>query len=768
MRRLVLYIIGVITIGLIPCWLQYGCFMVTTDFLNQQIGFILETKKMLASGFPFWSWNTFFGQDFIASYSFYTVTSPFVWINCLCPVKYMMYSITFTLYLKLICIGLLSFLYFRKIQIKEQVAITGSLLFTFSSFVTISIGFYHFLEPIMCFPLLLWAIEKFIRGEKHSALILGLSTFAVGFANFYFVPCTLLSALIYLLCRLFSKDVNLSFNQIAIGVTSAVLGLAMSSFILLPTVLYMMGGERAQMGTIWNWTIADRIGSLFIPKVREGEIPLLSYTGWNSTAAYLAVLGVLPAAIYVWRKKNWLSAVIVALLVCYLTPLNGLFSLFTDVNYTRWAYALNFVLVTATVFFLNENMTIKRKQLLVFVFATLVVFVYRYFWLIWKPLRGYMLTSDEIGINAITLLCLLTGSAFLLIYCRNQQTKVLQRLIIIFSAIQLCCFCFLRSDAYCNTFDGDKNKKNLYAMYVKNNSYPYQLQWNTYRTDFITRTQPYYYANVCLLKNAPSVSSYNSVRSNKLTKLCLTIDKAQQKKPSGILKDYNQQSFDCLMSVRDVVQYKDSYSTTTNEIAGTLENETDDYMLYQAKYYIPFGFAYDSFVMQEEIDSLIYTKSSVDIPLMMLDNIAVKSEDVSELSKHLSKSTINRKAPLDSIYIERKQVTGYDTEWTTKGFNCKVNIPKEPQLIFFSIPAEKGFNATIDGESTKIYEVNCGLSAVLVTEGLHSIVFEYTPQGFYIGLIIALISFLLLLLINYYNCRRMQENQNRYEIAKAN
>lgn len=758
MKKLVFLIIIIVTVGLLPCWIQYGAFCLTTDFLNQQIGFIIETKKMLASGTPFWSWNTYFGQNFLASYSFYTVTSPFVWINCLFPVEHMMYSITFTLYLKMICMGLLTFMYFRKMQIEEHLATIGSLLFTFSSFLTISIGFYHFLEPIMCFPLLLWAIEKYIRNEKNSVLFLGISVFAVGFTNFYFIPCTLLPALIYLCCRLMSKNVRLTPKKICVGIITACLGLAVSSFILLPSILYMAGGERAQMGSIWNWAIADRIGSLFIPKVREGEIPLLSDTGWNSTAAYIAVLGVLPALIYAWRKRNWLSAVLLILIICYLTPLNGLFSLFTDVFYTRWAYTLSFLIVTATVFFLNEKMTITRKHLIIFAVATVCVCIYRYFWFIWKPIRGYNLTGEELGINSLTIICLLVGILFLIIYYKNQQTKTLLRLIVVYSVMQLCCFCFLRSDAYCHTFNTDKTKFNLYDMYVKNNSLKYQNDQNTFRTDFITRAQPYYFSNICLLRNIPSVCTYNSVRSNKIAKLCHSTDTEKQYPKSGIVKDCNQISFDCLMSVRDIVVYKDPLSITSVNIEGDLKVEGTDYTLYSAKYYIPFGFTYDQYILQEDIDTLIGQQRIIDIPAMMLDNIAIRNEDEAELSTYLCKGSINYEVSLDSIYKKRKQVTAYDTEWKTTGFRCKIS-PIRKGLVFFSIPAENGFRAKIDGEYTKIYEVNCGLSAILVDEGLHEITFDFIPNGLYYGIIMSIISILLLVLINYIDSKKKQAYQ---------
>jgi hypothetical protein len=86
--QLSLLILVIVTIGLIPDWLQYGMFVVGGDFTNQQAPFIIETKRMLSTGIPLWTRNTFWGDSFIAVYSFYTLTSPFVWINCLFPYEW--------------------------------------------------------------------------------------------------------------------------------------------------------------------------------------------------------------------------------------------------------------------------------------------------------------------------------------------------------------------------------------------------------------------------------------------------------------------------------------------------------------------------------------------------------------------------------------------------------------------------------------------------------------------------------------------------------
>ncbi len=50
-------------------------------------------------------------------------------------------------------------------------------------------------------------------------------------------------------------------------------------------------------------------------------------------------------------------------------------------------------------------------------------------------------------------------------------------------------------------------------------------------------------------------------------------------------------------------------------------------------------------------------------------------------------------------------------------------------LVFFSIPWDKGFTAYVDGVETPIEKVDYGFMAILVPEGEHSIRFVCKPYG---------------------------------------
>lgn len=66
-------------LALTPAILPYGGRFVTRgDFIEQQLPFILETRRILRSGLNSYSFNTFLGAPAVGSYAFYTLGSVFV------------------------------------------------------------------------------------------------------------------------------------------------------------------------------------------------------------------------------------------------------------------------------------------------------------------------------------------------------------------------------------------------------------------------------------------------------------------------------------------------------------------------------------------------------------------------------------------------------------------------------------------------------------------------------------------------------------------
>lgn len=69
------------------------------------------------------------------------------------------------------------------------------------------------------------------------------------------------------------------------------------------------------------------------------------------------------------------------------------------------------------------------------------------------------------------------------------------------------------------------------------------------------------------------------------------------------------------------------------------------------------------------------------------------------------------------------------------GFTAHYTSDKE-RLVFFSVPYESGWTATVNGEPVDIEKVNIGFMAVKVPAGTSEIQFHYQTPGLKLGAIV--------------------------------
>ena len=103
--------------ALAPAILPYGGRFVTRgDFIEQQLPFILETRRILRGGLNSYSFFTFLGAPAVGSYAFYTLGSGFVWLLALLPAALIPYGISVMAILKHAVCAATSFCYLRRMM----------------------------------------------------------------------------------------------------------------------------------------------------------------------------------------------------------------------------------------------------------------------------------------------------------------------------------------------------------------------------------------------------------------------------------------------------------------------------------------------------------------------------------------------------------------------------------------------------------------------------------------------------------------------------
>ena len=67
-------------------------------------------------------------------------------------------------------------------------------------------------------------------------------------------------------------------------------------------------------------------------------------------------------------------------------------------------------------------------------------------------------------------------------------------------------------------------------------------------------------------------------------------------------------------------------------------------------------------------------------------------------------------------------------------------------MVFFSVPYDDGWSATVNGEEVTVEKVDYGFVAVRADAGDSEIVFHYRTPGLALGALLSLVGILLLLL----------------------
>ena len=99
-------------------------------------------------------------------------------------------------------------------------------------------------------------------------------------------------------------------------------------------------------------------------------------------------------------------------------------------------------------------------------------------------------------------------------------------------------------------------------------------------------------------------------------------------------------------------------------------------------------------------------------------------------------------AVLEQLKENNMQVTSY-----SEGALDAVADVKAGDMLITSIPYDKGWKVYEGGERIDTVPVLRGLTGIELSEGTHNLRFEYTPQGFTLGLVITIISWVIFILI---------------------
>ncbi len=753
-----------------------GRFLFYGDFNVQQVPFYRMAHDAIRAGNIGWNHLTDLGANFIGSYSFYLLGSPFFWLTIPFPSEWLQFLMGPLLILKFACASFTGYVYLHRYTKSPDTAMIGAVLYAFSGFSIYNIFFNHFHEAIVFFPLLLAALDEYMETRRRG--LFALAVFACCFVNYYFFVGQVTFCLIYFFLRLACGSWRLSFKDFLLLALEAVTGVGLSGLLLLPSVLAVLQNNRVDnMVNGWNAVLYNRnqrylhiLECFFFPPdlpARPNFTPD-SESKWSSLGAWLPLFGM--TGVIGWlqlRRKHWLKKMLWVLFAMALVPfLNSAFQMMNASYYARWYYMLTLMMALATIMSLeSERVDWRRSVLWTFTITVAIGAVIGFmpkketvddqeFWamgLMEYPTRFWTYV-------AISLICLALV-VYLFLFCR-QSRRVFKRAVLwclsLVSVLYSICFIALGKTQSDYTWD---------------HIIPYELNGgaNIDLPDLQVCRSDFYESmdNAAMFWQIPSIQAFHSVVPGSVMDFYDSIGVQRDVGSRPTVSHYGVRGLASVHWLFDDDDDPDFFAGEQSDDPAmpgwAYYGNANGYDIWENEYYIPMGFSYDYYLTRGEYEAFSKGSdtSAGQRELAMLRAIVLEDGDIPSVEGMLEHLDAMSRDFTEENYLadcqSRRSMACENFAYTSSGFRANMTNITRDRLVFFSVPYEAGWSARVNGEEASILRANVGFMAVRVPKGeLAEIEFIYHTPGLGTGILITLAS--LMLLVGYLTlARRLQK-----------
>ena len=745
-------------------FLGHGYFIFYGDFNVQQIPFYQMCHRMIREGSIFWNWETDLGVNFIGSYSFYLLGSPFFWLTIPFPEWMLPYMMGPLLILKFACAALTGYMYIRRFTKTPLAASLGGLLYAFSGFSVYNIFFNHFHEAIISFPLLLLAVELFIAENRRGPVLL--AVFFCAFTNYFFFFGMVIFVIIYWFVRVLTGRWRLSVKRFLWLMFECVVGVCLAAVILLPSFFAVIQNTRLD-SYLYGWSaIMHPRGQMYLNILEifffPPDIPARPIffpnadVKWSSLGGWLPIFGLVGALTWMHsNKKHWINKLIWICLFMALVPiLNSSFVMFNTAYYARWFYMPILILCLATVMACEDRAANWKPSFnWVFAITAVTTLVFGLFPSGKDENGNFNVFGLYTGSNPedsnhetfsmrfwVTCAIAIVGLIVLKIllgYIKENREKFFKASIAMVCVMSVIYSAFFIGCGVSHSYDFD----DVMIPQLIEGEVTLPGDKDNYRIDVYDGVD-----NTGMYLGYNCINAFHSIVPGSVTEFYNYIgqDRGVASRPTT-----------AAYAIRSLLSVK--YLLNSNQVDPFMSSEGDTkmpgfkyydeiggYHVFENQYYIPYGFTYDYFITTQECDE--YQKDAR--ASLMLKAIVLSPEQVVEYGKYMR--FLGTDYNLHSEYTEGKQniVTSYSEyikdcnarkvnssyyfDIDNNGFTSKIKMDSA-NLVFFSVPYEEGWTAYVNGVETKIEKVNIGFMAVLAPQGDCEIRFVYETPGLEMG-----------------------------------
>jgi uncharacterized membrane protein YfhO len=757
--------------------LLIGCYIVFQDFINFKKVYLFKdigsdslniyfpwlvqlTDAMKTDGVPTWSFTQGLGQNVFPLW----LGDFFSNFLMLFSKDKLPYGLAFMEITKILLAGFIFFKYLRELKVSNFAAYIGAFLFSFCGYIMIGGCWAIFSAEAVYAALILYGFERWLNHKKWLWFVVGLV--CISFLQPFFLFMYAIFLAIYAPVRyndLHEGDWKNFPLFIVKTVGFAALAVAITAYQLFPDLLQYIesprvGGEASfivKLKAQPMFTFADEV-LRFTTTFRSFGSDTLgtgsNFKGWqNYLEAPLFYCGIFclvtfPQVFSSFNKKQKMAyGILTALFVLpILFPyFRNAFWAFTGDYFRTFSLMISLLLLIFSVKALHH--IVKTESLNKIVLGITVVFLLI---LLYTPAAQFKPAINQ-GYRSIVTVLIFTYAGLLLGLTSKGSSKGTYKMILMF-------VCFFELIYNANT---TINKRSLVTVQELTG----KVGYNDYSVDAIK-----------LIKEKDK--SFYRINKDFGSGLAIhrSINDAKVQGYFGTTSYYsfNQKNYIKFLGDFNVINPKDENATRWasglenrpllfSTLSGKywLSKRPDNYLkgfgydsiaqfgdvkVFKNRYSVPFGIASDVVLNESAFKKLSPTQKD----FFALRGLVVADEDNDLLSFtkrfNLADTVATFSFEKYNQYVnELKKDSLTITQFKESDIKGDITVAS-PKILFFSIPFDEGWKATINNNDAKLYRVNAGLTGLKLPVGKSSVELKFEPRLMKKGLLVSIMALIIL------------------------
>lgn len=757
-----------------------------SDTLNTYYPAFVNIARILREGnFPGWSFEQGLGQNVFP----FSLSDPTTYLLYLLGPDNLSFGIVWVEIFKIICSGLLFFLFLKKLGLHSYAAYLGGLLYAFSGFMIVGGSWYIFSTLGLYTALILLSFEMLYAEKKWWLFPISVALIAAyNFASLY--TCSVF-LLLYVFFRVlaeeeidFKKPAAIFLHILLLGA----LGILMSAVFSIPNLLQMIDSPRVagsasltnklaslpifEMGksnylaTLLMRTFSSDLlgnGSAFKGWGNYLEAPM-SYCGLSSLLLVPQIFNFLKA-----RQRIVFGAFIGLFIFAELFPwFRKGFWLFQGDYFRDFSLYVSIIFILFSVLALDRLIKGRAVNHLVLGVSLFTLLLLLYFPYDFNLLDGHgyvykwqSAIDHGIQIKIVLFLALITG--ILILFSAAKYRKYAPLCLLVITFIELASFSYETVNKRDAVTTAEMNQKTGYNDYsVEAIAFIRQQDKDFFRIEKNYDSSPAMHSSLNDSKaqhyfGTSSYSSFNQLNYINFLNACELLNSKNESDTRWAIGVKNNPLLQVLTGVRYLLFKGDWSSHPILTDTYTEIGNFDDVTVLKSKYALPMGIAYDAYIRQSDFSKLDANRKHVALlkAIMIPDELA---PDLSTMSR-ISESDLPS-GPYSSNELARdtdklKAGSFHISNFSNNRIDGEISNPIR-QLVFFSFPFDRGWKAKVNGNEAALLMVDGGLSAVLVNPGSNAISLRYSVPFVEKGVYLTLVGLLIFgaMLFRYSTARR--------------